>query len=418
MANAGIRILFVGIAMSGSSVTRVLTALMANFPEQYEIHFLGAYRSESLQIEISGLRFYPWPDSIRNPAIIFYLQQLIREIRPRILFMMGYPWWFSEVLEVIAQPPRDFRTILYMPIEGYLVDIQAIKPLRYIDHCLLYSQFAYQNIETLGRQLEQQDPNFKLPQLQILPHGVNTESFFPIQKTVAGHFSKTGRALIRGKLFPDRPELNDAVIILNANQPYPRKRIDLTIQSLGLFLQRRPAANIYLYLHHPHLEAYFLRQIMSCAGEMGITQRLLVNTMNTKAESISDDQLNDLYNACDIGINTAMGEGWGLVSFEHAATGAAQLIPNHTTFKEIWADAAVMMDIASEEYLGYEHAKMYVVSPEDAAAKIERLYDNEAYRYQMSLYAYERATSPQYLWPSIAGRLSDIFRSVLTNCNL
>ena len=31
-----------------------------------------------------------------------------------------------------------------------------------------------------------------------------------------------------------------------------------------------------------------------------------------------DEQLNLIYNAVDVGINTANGEGWGLVPFEHA----------------------------------------------------------------------------------------------------
>jgi len=36
---------------------------------------------------------------------------------------------------------------------------------------------------------------------------------------------------------------------------------------------------------------------------------------------LPDNELNIVYNACDIGINTSVREGWGLVSFEHGGYG-------------------------------------------------------------------------------------------------
>ena len=48
------------------------------------------------------------------------------------------------------------------------------------------------------------------------------------------------------------------------------------------------------------------------------TQRVaLTPNMNYHAAP-PDEALNLIYNACDVGINTANGEGWGLVPFEHA----------------------------------------------------------------------------------------------------
>ena len=60
----------------------------------------------------------------------------------------------------------------------------------------------------------------------------------------------------------------------------------------------------------------------------GLEERLYLNPL---AGGIVDDrELNLLYNACDVGITTSMGEGWGLVSFEHGAAGAAQIVPDHS----------------------------------------------------------------------------------------
>ena len=51
--------------------------------------------------------------------------------------------------------------------------------------------------------------------------------------------------------------------------------------------------------------------------------------------ALSDADLNRLYNACAIGLNTSAGEGFGLVSFEHAATGAPQVVPDHDALRPV-----------------------------------------------------------------------------------
>jgi glycosyltransferase involved in cell wall biosynthesis len=59
-----------------------------------------------------------------------------------------------------------------------------------------------------------------------------------------------------------------------------------------------------------------------------------------------DDMLNLIYNSCDVGINTADGEGWGLIPFEHASCRKPQIVPNHTACADIWEEAALLTDIA------------------------------------------------------------------------
>jgi glycosyltransferase involved in cell wall biosynthesis len=44
-------------------------------------------------------------------------------------------------------------------------------------------------------------------------------------------------------------------------------------------------------------------------------------------QQLSDKDINVLYNACDVGINTCEGEGYGLCQIEHLAVGAPQVCP-------------------------------------------------------------------------------------------
>jgi glycosyltransferase involved in cell wall biosynthesis len=142
---------------------------------------------------------------------------------------------------------------------------------------------------------------------------------------------------------------------------------------------------------------------------LGLEKRVLLNVLNDNREGLSEQQLNLLYNACDVGISTSTGEGWGLISFEHAATGAAQIVPAHTSFIENWAGAADLLRVTGSEYLWDEHTEAYIPCADDLARKLERLYEDPSHLRQMSSAAYGRATSPKLRWSRISHRLEQVF---------
>ena len=82
---------------------------------------------------------------------------------------------------------------------------------------------------------------------------------------------------------------------------------------------------------------------------------------------LSDADLNRLYNACDVGINTSMGEGWGLVSCEHGAAGAAQIVPDHTGCAELWRGRGELIPPARSYVPEFSPLEMGEVSPEGVA---------------------------------------------------
>ncbi len=116
----------------------------------------------------------------------------------------------------------------------------------------------------------------------------------------------------------DDPEHRDAFIVLNANRNMPRKRIDLTIQGFAEFARDKPA-NVKLYLHMATQDTGW--NVIALARRHGIYDRLIMTRADNVAPDFSDEQLNLLYNACDVGITTTTGEGWGMVTFEHGPRG-------------------------------------------------------------------------------------------------
>ena len=147
---------------------------------------------------------------------------------------------------------------------------------------------------------------------------------------------------------------------------------------------------------------------------LGISERLLLNPIIGGKSEVSVENLNLLYNACDVGVNTAMGEGWGLVSFEHAATGAPQIIPRHSACPDIWDGAAEFLEPVDDDvFLFAPHCRLKTVAAEDLAEKLEKLYREPDYRCSMANSAYHRVTLKKYHWASIARQWEALFTSLV-----
>jgi hypothetical protein len=60
---------------------------------------------------------------------------------------------------------------------------------------------------------------------------------------------------------------------------------------------------------------------------------LIVDTGDSNGRAVTDDLINELYNACNIGINTSDGEGFGLCQIEHLYTGAPQIVTDVGSYR-------------------------------------------------------------------------------------
>jgi D-inositol-3-phosphate glycosyltransferase len=86
------------------------------------------------------------------------------------------------------------------------------------------------------------------------------------------------------------------------------------------------------------------------------------------------------------------------VSFEHAATGAAQVVPDGGACAELWRDAGTLVPARPTARGGHE------VAPIGVAAALARLYDDPGERARMASRAHARATDAGLAWPAIAER--------------
>jgi len=185
------------------------------------------------------------------------------------------------------------------------------------DAVIAFTPYWRKTVRLLG--LKKEIPCF------VFPHGFDHELYFPIPRKIA-------------RLSFNIPE--EAFVVLNLNRNQPRKRWDHTMIAFAEF-----TAEYYKYCNtNPDAKLRPIRLMVgtSLAGPWdirevynhelllrGIPQSFTNDFIVAVAtpQQFSDKDINVLYNACDVGINTCEGEGFGLCQIEHLAIGAPQVCP-------------------------------------------------------------------------------------------
>jgi glycosyltransferase involved in cell wall biosynthesis len=188
--------------------------------------------------------------------------------------------------------------------------------------------------------------------------------------------------------------MEQAFIVLNANRNQPFKRIEMFLRGFALFAADKP----------PHVKVYLhMATRPALAGETPLVDALdirkrILSPIYFQHPEFASHHLNLLYCACDAGVNTSIKEGWGLVSFEHAATGGAQIVPRHTACAELWDGGAGLFFDS-----GYE----------SVAEALEILYRDPVRRQAIAEAGYYHARRPEYSWRNIATQWDSLFRSLI-----
>jgi glycosyltransferase involved in cell wall biosynthesis len=132
---------------------------------------------------------------------------------------------------------------------------------------------------------------------------------------------------------------NDVFLFLNLNRNQPRKRYDILIMAFVELLVKYPTKQLFLLCICDRGEkgGWWLFELF--ARELTLrgvpveqfATRLIITAQNM---SFKDEEINLFYNAADVGISTADGEGWGLCQFEQMGVGVPQVVPDIGGYKE------------------------------------------------------------------------------------
>jgi glycosyltransferase involved in cell wall biosynthesis len=167
------------------------------------------------------------------------------------------------------------------------------------------------------------------PDVRVLEHAVDP--------TVFSCMASASVASVRTNL--NVP--SDAILFLNANRNSQRKRLDLTLGGFARLLARNPTKPYHLLIltnASPQsgafydLQRIFIEELKGQGLDVQTHVRKLLLIDSSPPNLMSDEAINQIYNASDIGVNTSDGEGFGLCQLEHMYTGAPQVVTDVGTY--------------------------------------------------------------------------------------
>ena len=401
----GVKLIAIGYNTSGTGLTRVMHAIMRRLADRHEIHYLGiGYSGET--IHDRGLTIYPTNPKGGDVFAAFQAQSLIEEINPALVFILHDIWMYDYYFRILSPYQDRLKVACYVPLDGKITNEENAAALKQADRLVVYTEFARTQFEQAFRRLRERQSGGDFPCITVIPHGVDRDCFYPFPQTLNASFAPAGRVEAKKRVFGNIHDIDESFIVLNASRPDKRKRVDLTIEGFARFVAGKPS-NVKLCLHHAIMGEPEEDEIRSLIGKFGLEGRVYLNPL--AGGILSDRELNLLYNACDAGINTSMGEGWGLVSLEHGATGAAQIVPDHTACGELWRGRAELIQPARNYTPEFSVLEMGEVSAEGVAQALDNLYGDPRRRQQLAQAAFQSAQNTEYSWHAIAEQFDELF---------
>lgn len=322
------------------------------------------------------------------------LISLLRTTKPDVIFILNDIWVIAKYLDAIKKEVdlKKIPIVAYFPVDSYNFDEEWFKDFDLVSEIVVYTKFGYDVVKAVL-------PSYR--DATIIPHGVNTKDFYPVD------YSKEE---LKRFMFPKNDSFwGDSFIVLNANRNQPRKRIDTTMEGFKLFAEDKPE-NVKLYLHMGLKDSGW--NIIRLSKYLGIDTRLAVSNNNMQTQQVSVETLNRIYNVSDVGVNTSIGEGWGLVNVEHAVVGAPQIVPNHSACAELFSECGLLLPISNRQWNQETLTVSSLVRPEDLAYSLEDLYTNEELYNSLSKKAQNKFTQEEYNWKNISLK----FKEVIDKC--
>ena len=320
------------------------------------------------------------------------IREIVHAEAPDIVFTINDMWIVNEQYRQIKDyhEKKKFKFIGYVPMDSYGWVGCLAETANDWDAIISYTKFgAYEFIQG----------GITKP-IAVVPHGVTPGQFYPIEKKEA-----------RKKLGLEE----DTFIVFNGNRNQFRKRIDITIAAFAKFAVDKPDTRLYLHMGKKDqgwdLMNLFDREMKR--NKIEADNRIILTADVDGPPGVEVDTLNTIFNVADIGINTCKGEGWGLVNFEHAACRVAQVVPGHTSCKEIFEGYGRLIrcdHIDTDTNYGRE---MPCPSTEHLTEILNDLYENRDKLEATAELCYQRALEEQFTWEKIGAQFLGIFEDTL-----
>jgi hypothetical protein len=392
------RILISGIYADSCGLGNIINNLVPRLSAHFEVTCLAFTPAGNLSDHLPEL-----PEAIvhhvqfmNNQCMLPEKSEVYENIKNHVyasIITLGPIHLNAHLISQLRELNSRMQIISFVPYEGRVINTLDASTLNKIDDGVFYSKFTYDCYSDLV--IYENIIDDYTNKFSYVYQGVNTEKFYPLSTN-----REEKKRMARSKIAEYRSLPEDAFIILNANKPNYRSGLDSTLTAFKEFSAQRE--DCYLHLHLGCISNTWYKHIQSKIQTYGLGNRVITTYTHYPNQVHTAAWLNHVYNACDVGLSTSYGEGWGLGIFEHAATGAPIIVPNHTIFKEHWEHVGLLTDICDTKYLEAENTEIYIPSKKSIIEALKKLYDSTTVYNEYAKKCFTHATSSTYSWDKTA----------------
>lgn len=378
-------------AMTGFG--RVSGAILPRLKEDYEIVVLACNWHGDPTPEQKEFKMYPASNRFQQaPFGEDRLREIVERESPDIVFTLNDPWIVSEQYRRIEDLHKQgrFKFCAYLTMDSYNWTGGIESHINEWDALIAFTEFgAYEFVKAGVRK-----------PIAVIPHGLDTEVFYPMDR---------GEARKRLKL------ADDIFIVFNGNRNQFRKRIDITVSAFARFAVDKPDTQLYLHMGLKDqgwdIMPLFAREMQK--NGLDPNGRIILTANTPNPPNVDVDALRAIYNCADVGVNTTKGGGWELVNFEQAACRVAQVVPDHTSTKEIFEGAGKLIRCDHIDVDTNFSREMPCPSTNHLVEVLNGLYDNRDDLQATAESCYERVTDERFSWDTISKQFAGVFQEVL-----
>ena len=378
-----------GYARIGNNITNYLAS-----KDNVEIYYFGisAYAQNLVAREIhpnikliNVLEQSPSKNAYGDDLIV----PAIKQIQPDIVFLYNDILIISRMLNQIntITIPRTFKVYTYIDLVYEYENTQIIQFIdKFTDRFFVFSECWKKSLANSGV------PESKM---SILKHGLDVSKVFKMDQEEAR--KNIGLGL-------------DDFIVLNINRNTHRKAIDITVSSFLRFLKRHhsdPRIKLYLTANKEPSSYDVLEILRVECIQLNLNYHKIIHehVLITNHTIMTDQLVNQLYNACDVGLNTCYGEGFGLCNLEHASVGKPQIMSGVGALRDIFHEGRCkLIEPCTKVYiptaLDMTGGYIEICRTEDFVEALDDYYLNKEKRKEDGKF-YEDRISKEYNWNDI-----------------
>jgi len=338
-----------------------------------------------------------------DPAVDRFGTTLIKdvvetEVRPDKIVVYNDVVVTCQFLNHFMAEDRPFEVVSYLDLVYEWETVEFIKHIdRWSDRVFVFSECWRRHL--VG------DFGFEPAKVGVFEHGFDSDVFGPVDRGTAR------RAL-------GLPEAD--FLVLNTNRNSYRKGLDITIGGFLRFwkaLACPDAVKLVLNCRLDVTDGYDVPNLVrvECMKLGGLDEARVLNrqilTTGDRAGLLTEEKHNALYNAADVGLNTCVGEGFGLCNLEGAGLGVPQIVSDVGGLRDIFTGSFGCALVPARPFMYLARGidshggEIRVCDPGDVAAALLTMFSSENRGKRNE--ALRARILERYHWPTLLREFSD-----------